>query len=111
MVEPKKVELIQRLVAEGKLSQRKIAKLAGVSRATVASIADGTRPDYSARQTEPKSEFDQETTGPPVRCPGCGGRVYAPCRLCRVRRLKEEEKRRAAGGSRMRLGGVNSAAA
>jgi hypothetical protein len=94
MIEQTKVEQIQRMLTDERLSQRKIAKLTGVSRATVAGVADGSRPDYSARQVERQTLLD-EPTGPPVRCPGCGGRVYAPCRLCRVRRLKEEARTQA----------------
>jgi len=94
MIDQDKVALIERLLSNEKLSQRKIAKMTGVSRSTVAGIADGSRPDYSARQGRKIEVDEQEPAGPPVRCPGCGGRVYAPCRLCHVRRLKEEEKRK-----------------
>ncbi len=98
MIEQSRIELVERLLADDKLSQRKIAKLAGVSRGTVAGIADGSRPDYSAQQVV-ESEVE-EPTGPPIRCPGCGGRVYAPCHLCRVRRIKEEERRKHPEGRR-----------
>ncbi len=88
MIAPAKVLEVERLLADGQLSQRSIAKLVRVSRATVAGIADGTRPDYAARQTLKDRE---EPQGPVIRCRTCGGRVYAPCRLCRVRRLKQIE--------------------
>ena len=48
MIAPGIVAEIRRLLAEEKLSQRKIGRLVGVSRGTVAAIASGTRPDYEA---------------------------------------------------------------
>lgn len=77
------VDEVERLLAEGKISQRKIAKLVGMSRGTVNSIALGRRPRISA----PPDEL-QPFSGPLVRCPGCGGKVFMPCLLCRVRKLK-----------------------
>lgn len=75
------VDDVRRLLGEGRLSQRKIAARTGVSRGTVGAIAAGRRPDYAARRLE---QFDSPS-GPPVRCPGCGGRVRMPCLLCRLR--------------------------
>ena len=91
MLAPAKVEEAKRLVNEGKLSQRKIAKLLGMSRATVSAIASGKRPDYEARRRA--LAVDEEPLGPVERCATCGGRVYMPCRLCRVRRMKAREER------------------
>ena len=84
------VDEIKRLLAAGNLSQRKIAKQTGISRATVGAIASGKRPEYPARVPND----DYRPAGPPVRCPGCGGRVYAPCQLCRVRAIKSKEQSR-----------------
>ena len=84
MLAPSMVTEIRRLLVEDKLSQRKIAKLTGVSRGTVGAIASGRRPDY-----EPRSKSDDEferPSGPPQRCTTCGGMVYMPCRLCALRR-------------------------
>ena len=89
MIAPSVVNQIKRLLAEGKYSQRKIARMTGVSRGTVGAIAGGKRPDYEAMTRERQSELEQPT-GPPRRCPGCGGLVYLPCRLCRVRKLVAE---------------------
>ena len=89
MLALEKVEKTRRLLNETNLSQRKIAKLLGVSRGTVSAIASGRRPDYEARR-QAQAVFD-EPLGPVVRCPECGGKVYAPCRLCHVRKLKTHE--------------------
>ena len=85
-----KVKDIERLLAEGGLSQRKIAATLGVSRAAISAIASGTRPDYEARLRARLPE--NEPLGPVERCPTCGARVYTPCRLCRVRKMKSLEK-------------------
>ena len=78
-----KIKEAERLLLEGRLSQRKIAASVGISRATVSAIAGGRRPDYEARLAARASEL--EPLGPIVRCGGCGARVYSPCRACRVR--------------------------
>lgn len=91
MIAPSVVDQIKRLLAEGKYSQRKIARMMGVSRGSVGAIANGKRPDYEAIARERQSEFD-EPTGPPQRCPKCGGMVYMPCRLCHVRKLVDEAR-------------------
>ena len=78
-----KVKEVERLLLDGRFSQRKIAAFVGVSRATVSAIAAGRRPDYEARLAARALEL--EPMGPIVRCGGCGSRVYSPCRACRVR--------------------------
>lgn len=89
-----KVKEVERLLVEGQLSQRKIAQAIGVSRATVSAIASGTRPDYAAR-VRARAEADEfQPLGPIERCPSCGGRVYMPCRLCRVRKMKARDEGR-----------------
>jgi DNA-directed RNA polymerase subunit RPC12/RpoP len=80
------VEVVERMLAQGLVSQRRIAKLVGISRGTVNSIALGRRPRIST----PADEFEQQR-GPLVRCPGCGGKVFMPCLLCHVRQLKARD--------------------
>ncbi len=88
MLAPGKIEETRKLLNETRLSYRKIAQLVGISRASVSAIASGRRPDYEALRAA--KEVD-EPLGPAVRCPECGGKVYAPCVLCRVRKLKAKE--------------------
>lgn len=92
MLEMCKVKEAERLLAEGRLSQRKIARAVGISRATVSAIASGRRPDYQARRLARASEL--EPLGPLARCPGCGGMVYSPCRLCRVREFLDQQQQK-----------------
>lgn len=85
MIAPEAVEEVRRLLAEGKLSQRAIARITRVSRGTVGAIATGKRPD---RQNSPRARTTEELSppaGPLQRCPGCGGMVYMPCRACQIR--------------------------
>lgn len=94
MLAPSMVAEIRRLLAEDKLSQRKIARLSGVSRGTVGAIASGKRPDYGPR---PSDDEPDRPSGPPQRCATCGGMVYMPCRLCALR------ERPAATGKSLRM--------
>ena len=93
MIAECKVQEIERLLCEHRFSQRQIARRTGVSRATIAAIADGTRPDYEARRRlHQLRRAEEESTGPVERCPGCGGMTQMPCRLCRMRRLRAERE-------------------
>jgi hypothetical protein len=75
---------IRRLLDEGVMSQRKIARRLGISRGTVHAIARGKRPDYLDRWDD--VDDSPAPAGPPLRCPGCGGMVLMPCLLCRLRK-------------------------
>ena len=92
MIAPAKVHEVEALLTAGLYSQRKIARLTGISRATISAIAAGNRPDYELRQQLRRLELEEPPLGPPARCQGCGGLVYMPCRLCRVRKLKTREQ-------------------
>lgn len=91
MIPQHRIDEVKRLLEEGRLSQRAIAKTTGISRATIGAIAHGRRPDYPPREPGEDELFDR-LSGPPVRCHGCGGMVYAPCRLCRVRAMNRQER-------------------
>ncbi len=82
MLAAKTVAEIQRLLDGKTLSQRRIAALLGVSRGSVAAIASGKRRAVLAEECD---DVPPEHSGPPARCAGCGGLVYMPCLLCRLR--------------------------
>lgn len=84
MVSPGTVSLVRRLLAAGNLSQRQIAESAGVSRTSVAKIAAGHEM-FCHRRRFLDAGGENLPIGPPERCRGCGGLVFPPCRLCRVR--------------------------
>lgn len=90
MLAATKIDEARRLLAEGSMSQRRIAKAIGISRATLSGIASGKRPDYEALRRARGQE--EEPLGPVERCPTCGGKVHMPCRLCRVRAVQEQER-------------------
>ena len=81
------VDEIKRLLAENRLSQRKISLRLGISRGTVGAIARGTRTDRKAYRKQRGHEFPA-LSGVAERCPGCGGMVQMPCLACRVRAIK-----------------------
>jgi hypothetical protein len=84
------VEEIDRLLKAGQMSQRKIAVRLGVSRGTVSAIASGHRALFGK---EPRDdEMPLTPSSPPVRCPGCGYRVYMPCRICYIRRRQAQRQ-------------------
>ena len=89
MIEPQLVERIEQLLAEDKLSHRKIARITGVSRGTIGAIASGRR----RIRPKPMRFWEDDALvpdTPPERCPQCGSMVYMPCLACRTR--KEMEK-------------------
>ena len=96
MIAPEVVDQIKRLLAEGNLSQRRIARQVGVSRGTVHAIARGKRSDDRTRKQKQEEEF-LSPRGPWGRCPMCGGMVQMPCLACRVRAMRAERRRSAVG--------------
>ena len=78
------IQEIRRLLNEEKLSHRKIAKLLGISRGTVASVASDKRDDSRT--------LDDLNEKPPERCRGCGALVYMPCLFCRAQAYAEEQR-------------------
>jgi hypothetical protein len=97
MIPPKIVAEVRRLLAERKLSKRKIAELTGVGRNSVCAIASGRRMDREPRAAD-------EPLGPPQRCPGCGGMVYMPCLLCSARQSAAEQPQSAPPGEPVEFG-------
>lgn len=77
------------------LSRRAAAAATGVSRGSVARIAQEKHPYCSARyRGEDTSADETPTTRGKRRCPDCGSLVDPPCLACRIRRML-----RTAGGS------------
>lgn len=84
------IEKIDRLLGEGRLSQRKIAAKLRVSRGTVSAIANGRRGLYGREASDDRT-FPIGQPAPPERCPRCGYRVYMPCRICSSRDFQERQ--------------------
>lgn len=76
------VDEVRRLLAEGRLSQRQIARRTGVSRGAVAAIASGRRRAPAVQALGPPGG---QPRGKPIRCPGCGALVQMPCLACWLR--------------------------
>ena len=91
MLAAKTVVEIQRLLDLKTHSQRRIAALLDVSRGSVTTIALGRRRDVPA---DIPDDAPAGPSGPPTRCPGCGGLVYMPCLLCRLRKENPRATRR-----------------
>ena len=87
MLKDSVIKQIQMLVQQGHLSQRKIAKLLGVSRGTVQAVANGKRTEHDDK---PSSKFWTIPTGQPQRCPLCGGRVRMPCLACQLYEFEQK---------------------
>ena len=86
------IQEVRRLLDEGELSQRGIARKLDVSRGTVSAIANGRRGIYGS---EPPSQLPALCCWdlPPQRCVGCGAKVYLPCVLCRAREYRARHER------------------
>lgn len=90
MLAAKTVIEIQRLLDAKTHSQRRIAALLGVSRGSVAAIASGRRRAELADECDDAGGARRAA----LRCPGCGGLVYMPCLLCRLRKENPRATRR-----------------
>jgi hypothetical protein len=78
MIPEWRVQQIKALLAAD-LTQREVARRVGVSRSTVHAIANGRRRARSSARPPRSAPAEQKYS----RCPGCGGLVLQPCRLCR----------------------------
>lgn len=85
MIRKALVQEVKRLLFVEGLSQRSVATRVGVSRGTVHAIARGKRTERLHAFTDDELPWH---AAPPRRCPNCGGMVYMPCLLCRVRALR-----------------------
>jgi hypothetical protein len=94
---------IDRLLKEGQLSQRKIARRLGVSRGTISAIARGRR------RLHGKEPWREKRSAGPARCPACGYRVYLPCMICRAREYREQYRRTSSDEQRRDGGEVGAA--
>ena len=96
LCDPKKIEEVRELLAEGKLSKRGIARVVGLSRGTVDKVAQG--------KYHPKREYKDSPGGVQTIvlcseqgvCPKCHSRVYKPnvgwpCLACRAREFRERQ--------------------
>jgi transcriptional regulator with XRE-family HTH domain len=84
------VQEVDRLLTDGRLSQREIAMRLGVSRGTVNAIASGRR-GLHGKDAEAEDAHTSAPASAPVRCPRCGYRIYAPCLICRTRDHKNRQ--------------------
>ena len=91
MLKPQMILKILFLLKERKFSQRKIAKMLGVSRGTVSAIALGKR-KLSSSLTAQEDTSVIPPKGPPLRCGGCGAKTKMPCLACQLRKRKEEKR-------------------
>jgi len=80
MIDNTVIKKIQTLVQQGQMSQRKIAKLLGVSRGTVQAVAHGKR----TLHRNPSANHWIAPSGQPQRCPKCGSCVRMPCLACQL---------------------------
>jgi len=87
---PYQVREVRRLWGDGCRSRRRIARRLGISREVVNQIVSGTFVLQMSVDEEPDMPMP-DCEGSPVRCPGCGGKVFLPCRLCQLRELKREQ--------------------
>jgi transcriptional regulator with XRE-family HTH domain len=84
---------IRRWLDEDELSLRQIAARTGLTRNTVAEIANGKifqRPRRARQEAYGNPEDFPELSQPPRRCPDCGRLVYLPCRPCLIERRAAE---------------------
>lgn len=81
---------VRRELDRGTLSHREISRRLGVSRGIITAMAKGERgnhgrdPDRENFRNSPKRPLTR-----PVRCPSCGGLVFAPCRQCAAQACME----------------------
>jgi hypothetical protein len=78
------VDDVRRMLREGSLSQREIARKLHISRGTVNAIALGRRRDQTDRPAIADHGF-RHPDGEAVRCVSCGALAQMPCLACYLR--------------------------
>ncbi len=82
MLDDRTIWRILRMLHAARLSQREIARMTGISRASVSAIAHGRirlRKRYGRRRWVANAPITY------ARCPGCGVKVVQPCLACFLR--------------------------
>lgn len=89
---------IKRMLAEGKYSQRTIAKKIGVSRTAVKSVllkilVETGHERRKERKTTSQGQGREIVfpVGKPKRCPRCGRLVQMPCLACQLHEIKRRK--------------------
>ncbi|MCA9184662.1 MAG: hypothetical protein R3E01_11595 [Pirellulaceae bacterium] len=97
MLTDEQVIKARELIASRELSQRQIARLLGISRTMVQTIARGRRQLKVEREPSDEPEFRDRVE--PVRCTGCGMMIdVIPCVYCAAMRYRDATKRRTLRG-------------
>jgi hypothetical protein len=82
---------VRRMLDEDEMSQRAVAVRLKVSRGTVWAVANGRRGIRLGELHLPSQKI-HASQHLPERCPGCGGFVFMPCRLCAARAFAERRE-------------------
>jgi predicted Zn-ribbon and HTH transcriptional regulator len=84
---PDVVERVKELLADGRLSQRQIARQAQVSRTSVQQIAGGQHRKKAA--STGRLMPGETLLAQPTTCQTCGNKIaIKPCRICKSRQMK-----------------------
>lgn len=121
MLDTRRLEHVQDLIASKRHSLRAIARMTGIPRTTIRQIAGGRTPRRALRVQfnsdaaddnadefaipQPSATNDENPCsalprGKSLRCETCGATVYPPCRACLVRRFMERRKLPESGSPR-----------
>ena len=88
MISPECESYVRQLLVAG-VSQREVARKAGVARGTVVAIAKGDRRERCAIRTADGSHvYEPEDPERVDRCGTCGARVVMPCLKCFLRSVR-----------------------
>jgi hypothetical protein len=88
MLRPEKIVEVRRLIAEG-LTDRQIARRAGVGNGSVFRVRRNLVPLRPPRPAARRGSCDELPVGPIERCPHCGRLVEMPCRAALAENYRE----------------------